>query len=98
MQYKKTQSQSLKIAQYEICMVSGLGLLSDMEYRPFWISWENHNISIGTGWTVGENVVLYYYEADMPIFSAVAMDTRDNTIGYWKIQKDRCKMLKDLFL
>ena len=46
---------------------------------------------MGTGWTVGENVLLYYYEADMPIFTAIAMDTRDQTIGYWKIQKDRCK-------
>ena len=76
-------------ALYNYWIYFGIGLLSDTEYRPFWISWENRNLTVGTGWTVGENVVLYWHQDDMPIFSAVGFDTRDGTIGYWKIQKDR---------
>ena len=82
-----------------VCIFAGVvGLLNESEYRTFWISWENHNISVGTGRTVGENAVVFWHEADMPLFSAVGFDTRDGTIGYWKVQKDRGNGICDVVI
>lgn len=33
-------------------------LLSDAEYRPFWISWFDHEVQVGKGDIVGEQVLL----------------------------------------
>ena len=33
---------------------SPVGYLSDQEFRPFWISWKDHVISVGSGTKVGE--------------------------------------------
>ncbi len=65
------------------------GILNDTEYRAFWISWEGHNLTVGSGSRVGENVLVFHHDAAMPTFTATAFDTRDGRIGYWKIKKDR---------
>ena len=67
------------------------GLLSESEYRPFWVSWENHNVTVGRGNIVGQDTLLFVDEG-VPEFNAVAYDT-DGFIGHWKLQKDRGRLL-----
>ena len=45
---------------------------------------------------VGENVLISHSEAAIPLFSAVAFDTKDGVIGYWKLQKDDGKIVNPI--
>jgi hypothetical protein len=50
------------------------GYLSSAEFRAFWFSWANYNISLGFGSTVGQNVIFSYDDSgSSPDITSIAL-------------------------
>ena len=43
------------------------GYLSDQEFRSFWISWADHNMSLGHGAEVGKSVIFSFADQAAPL-------------------------------
>ncbi|CAD5124971.1 DgyrCDS13214 [Dimorphilus gyrociliatus] len=71
------------------------GLLTENEYRPFWVSWFNYEIQVGKGDIVGEQVFLKGkgYRDLVPQIFAVGISTGGvpggGVDGDWLIEEDK---------
>ncbi|XP_053408178.1 uncharacterized protein LOC123560994 isoform X2 [Mercenaria mercenaria] len=78
---KSTISRASDIIYYE-----QTGLLSQYEYRWFWISWNETTIAVGKSDQVGNDVFLTY-SGEIDDINYVSVGTAQYTDAYWKIPK-----------
>ena len=57
--------------------------VSCTDARPFWISWANHDIRVGTGNDVGESQFMSWNDTDPHAVNFVAVATGFGASGNW---------------
>ena len=65
-------------------------LLSETEYKSFWMTWTNNTITVGTGSDVGD-VTTAFLNATIEfgfVTRTVAMLTSNDVVGRWRTHKD----------
>ena len=63
------------------------GVISDEEYRTFWISWKANEIAVGFGHKIGLDMLLAYYASDPERMNinAVAITSAKYSEASWRI-------------
>lgn len=69
-------------------------LLDCKEFRPFWVSWDEGNIRVGTGLIVDVNDFISYANTTLTGVKHVAIATGREAIGKWMIYDNACPCLK----
>ena len=63
------------------------GLLSCNEMRYFWLSWENHRVTVGQGYIPGQKVILRSTRSPTSeIIMFVGVSTESNRAGQWQFR------------
>ena len=66
-------------------------------YRPFWVSWRDNIIKVGTGHDVGKNRFLIWKDNSPHGVNYVAVATGFGATGKWKFEKGN-RLLRDYLL
>ena len=62
------------------------GIITDEEYRTFWISWQANEITVGLGHEIGLHEVLTLnFGIDTTNVSAVAVTSGEDSEASWRI-------------
>ena len=59
-------------------------LLSESEFRAFWITWKDGNIKVGQGPVVNENIFLEWADPDFIEVTSVTVSSGNQGDGYWR--------------
>ena len=77
------KSDTIAGSQKEI-EVDTPGILACLQYRPFWISWEEGTIAFGEGLGPGSYTVASWTDPHFYVVNSVGLSTSDLTHGYWR--------------
>ena len=63
------------------------GILSDTEFRAFWIRWNIQTgiVEAGDGEAVGFDRLINYQDTDMKDIHTISMTTDRGVVGYWDL-------------